>query len=266
MGKQKESELNELFECFMDWKKEKIIKEWKCIYTKHQKANKLYAMMLKRRMFKAYIDCIYFSKIETQKDQKFADEHFVNALRKKSFCFWLKIYEKISQKNEYLEAKYRKFWMHKRRKMMRLRFKNWLKTFHQQVNDRKSIQISAQYHEQYVVSKIFVEWKLCVKTRKYKCKLMTKSLSSLRQSVIKNGGFGTNKLSMSQQYIRLSHNSQIFDNKEFAQYLKIKSNDTSLNESGMRMRELDDDDDDDDEYNEFDSVLLRTPGFDNYND
>merc|ERR1712228_791855 len=81
--KQKESELNKLFECFMDWKKEKIIKEWKCIYTKHQKANKLYAMMLKRKMFKAYIDCIYFSKIETQKDEEFADEHYVNAFMKK---------------------------------------------------------------------------------------------------------------------------------------------------------------------------------------
>merc|ERR1712190_129180 len=92
----------------------------------------------------------------------------------------------------------------------------WLKLLDDRVNGRKRLCLAAQYYDDRIASKLFVEWKLCVKTKKFQSKLMTKSLCSLRESMSKSGGgfggigIGTNKVSMSQQYIRLSHSNQDF--------------------------------------------------------
>ena len=115
----------------------------------------------------------------------------------------------------------------------------WLKLLDDRVNGRKRLCLAAQYYDDRIASKLFVEWKLCVKTKKFQSKLMTKSLCSLRESMSKSGG--------AFKHIRLSHSNQ-----DFANYLKLKSQNENENE--------------DESYNEFDSVLLRTPNFDRLND
>merc|ERR1711902_179899 len=193
------------------------------------KSKQLYSLNLQRKVFRIYVDSVEGIQIEKEKDIEFAANYHKSTKTKKSFYCWCRCYEFIDKKNKYLNGKCDKYLEQKRKRILKSQFKWLLCLFHDQVNEKRDIQVSAQYNN-YVLSKVFVEWKLYIKTIKYKSKLMTKSLSSLRRSVIiRNHGNNNkynNKLSLSQSssYIRLSNQSLTFKNKEFNNYLRIKNN------------------------------------------
>jgi len=244
--RQQQFELDELFETWTDNKRRKVFGKWKRIWIKYQRANRLYALTLQQNVFRKYIECVAVSKCETEKQHAFASQHYATNLNKKYFYFWWQCFDQISQKNEFLNRKCDKFLKQKGQNLKNKIFKAMVNLFHERMNERNSMLISAQYHNQRIVSKLFVEWKLVCRTRKFKAKLLTKSLCSLRVSMSKSGsgfgGIGVSKVSASQPYIRLSHSNLFEKEEEFTNYLKHKS-------------------EDDNEM--FDSVLLRTP---NWND
>ena len=262
--RKKERSLEELRQCFVDWRTRKMLREWRHIQWKHEKARRQFDVNLQRKALRQFMESVAISRAQSAKELEFADDRYRTMRAERAFSAWSRCYELSARKRQFLERKCGEYRGRREREWMCMLFRRWISRFHAAVNERHQMAVSAGHHNQYVLSRVFVEWKLFVKTSKYKSKRMAKSLSTLRHSVLMKSR--NQKLSASQSYIRLSHQSlprQSFGSVDSKHYLRIKGQEEDgqgLNDSIYRRMETADDDPDDSYL--YDSVLLKSPSMD----
>lgn len=257
--RKKQQNLDELFQCFIDWKTQKVVREWKRIRGEHRKARKHFAVSLQRKALRRFMESVAISKRESMRDFEFADIRYRTLKMERAFTIWINRYELHFRKRQFLEKKCEEYCRRRSQRRLLAMFKWWISRFHIEVNERQQMDVSAGYRDHYVVSKVFVQWKLFVKTSKFKNKMMTKSMSSLRHSVLMKSR-NQHKLSASQSYIRLSHQS--FGSTDFKNYLRMKGQGEEHRLNDSITQGMGSVDDDPDESYLYDSVLLKSASID----
>merc|ERR1712129_51464 len=154
MGKRKakDRKLGELALTVIDWKKYRLLREWRLILDKTRGAARWHRHCVLRSAFGAYVGAVRLQKSERRR-----------------------------MRDASLERRCLQFVATTRR---RTALRRWMAATTERLRERERFADSAAYHRHCVASKVFAEWKLFVRTARFKTKLMAKSVTSLRGSIL----------------------------------------------------------------------------------